>query len=571
MTKEKIVSTIKDEVSNWETSIIKSNPPFARTMPNLYDLIDLYMLSQYRDDNTDSFRQPKVFYNISTLPVDVASKMVDIDTKDILLMAEDENYWTTWLMEKELKYWFEDTYFAKELNKYCYYLPKDGHLVVKKVDDEVKIVPIKNLRFRPDAISLKNTPIVEVFKYQPDEFLVEAKNRGWENYEGLTNKKSSSSSYDTENKIIVYGAYFPQGFLETRNNYFLTCGGEVLSYMKMDKSPYKDISWEEVQNRAVGRGQVEKLMPEQIYLNRMANSKAEGLYWLSKILFQSRDPSVGTNLLVQTENGDVLTPSAEITQIGIQERNLGFYNYDESRWERQAIKRSFMSEPVTGERAPSGTTLGATVLQTQMTGQFYQQKKENLAEFIKEILWDWVLPEFKKEKRKEHKILMKNILSDDINSENFFKMMLSDRMNKLRAREEKYLSPEQWKIRKSVNAEILKNEKMTMPKGVYENLKFKMNIVITGEEIDIQSKQSVGQVIIQTLNANPNILRDSLLRRAFFKVLNWMGVSPLEFGLSEPLQEMTEATAEVRAQQGGSIARPQVPTQPTLAPVQAVV
>ena len=135
MTKEKIISAIKNEVSNWEVSIIESNPPFARTMPNLYDLIDLYMLSQYRDENTDSFGQPKVFYNISSLPVDVASKMVDIDTKDIILMAEDENYWTTWLMEKELKYWFKDTYFAKELNKYCYCLPRDGHLVVKKVDD----------------------------------------------------------------------------------------------------------------------------------------------------------------------------------------------------------------------------------------------------------------------------------------------------------------------------------------------------------------------------------------------------------------------------------------------------
>ena len=571
MKKESIVSAIKDEVSNWENSIIKSNPPFARTMPNLYDLIDLYMLSQYRDDNTDSFGQPKVFYNVVGFPVEVASKMIDLDTKNILFMAEDENFDTTWLMEKEFKFWMKDKYFGRELNRYSYYLPRDGHLVVKKVDDEVKIVPIKNLRFRPDAVSLKNTPLVEVFKYQPDEFLAEAKKRGWENYEGLTDKKSSSNSYDTENKIIVYGAYFPEGFLESKYNYFLICGGEILSYLKMDKSPFKDVSWEEVQNRAVGRGQVEKLMPEQIYLNRTANAKAEALYWLSKILFQSRDPSIGTNLLIQTENGDVLTPTSEITQIAIQERNLGIYSYDESRWEKQAIKRAFMSEPITGERAPSGTPLGSTMLQAQMTGQYYKQKKENLGEFIKEIIWDWILPEFKNQNRKEHKILIKNLLTDDVASENFFQMKLNDRMNKLKS-QGKYLTSDQWKIRRTINAQMIKNSSLKVPKGTYDNAKFKMNIVITGEEIDIASRLTTLQTIFQIIGSNPAILQDKKARRILYKMADLSGINPRELGLEDPMEDLSQQLGEIRAQRGGSIASPTTPSlQPTMMPAQATV
>jgi hypothetical protein len=117
----------------------------------------------------------------------------------------------------------------------------------------------------------------------------------------------------------------------------------------------------------------------------------------------------------------VLTPTSEITQIGIQERNLGIYSYDETRWERQAVKRAFMSEPITGERSPSGTTLGAVTLQAQMTGQYYEQKKENLAEFLKEIIWDWILPTFKNEKRKEHKrIAPCKGLSLDLLSQNYW-------------------------------------------------------------------------------------------------------------------------------------------------------
>lgn len=571
MENTEITDAVQNEVSYYETAIIKTNPPFAKKQGELYDLIDLYMLSQYRDDNTDSFGQPKVFYNISSFPVDISSKMIDLDTKDIILMAEDENYWTTWLMEKELKYWFKDTYFGKELNKYSYFLPRDGHLILKKVDNEVRVVPIKNLRFRPDAVSLKNIPIVEVFKYQPDEFEVEAKKRGWENIEEAINGKDKIISYNTDNKIQVFGAYFPKGFLKSKYNYFLVSNtGHILSFLTMDKSPYKDLAWEEIPGRAVGRGQVEKLMPEQVYLNRMANAKAEGLYWTSKLLFQSRDPSVGMNLMVQSENGDVLTPNSEITQINVQDRNLGFYNYDEARWEKQATRKAFISEPITGERSPPGTPLGSTVLQAQYSGQYYQQKKENLAEFIKEVLWDWVLPEFKKQNRSEHKILISNLLEDDINSENFLQMMLSDRMNKLRARE-KYLTPNQWKIRKAINAEMIRKSQLSVPKGIYDNLKFKMNIVISGEEIDIQSKQSVGQVIIQTLSANPMIMKDKLLRRAFFKVLNWMGINPKDFGLGEPTMDISETVGEISPPQGGSISIPSASSQPALSSVQKTI
>src|SRR3990167_5868234 len=96
-----------------------------------------------------------------------------------------------------------------------------------------------------------------------------------------------------------------------------------------------------------------------------------------------------------------------------------FIRNRKQRWEQNAFKKTFTTEPLTGSRAPAGTPLGSTILQAKMAGGFYDQKKENLASFIKEVLWDWVIPEFKKAKKGKHEIFMKNLMSSDEDSEKF--------------------------------------------------------------------------------------------------------------------------------------------------------
>src|SRR3990167_7459425 len=223
-----IIDRIKKEIQYSDYKRIYQNPSFAPTQWSLLDLIERYSLSQFRDGDIQGGLQ-QVFYNISTFPVEVAAKQMDIDTKDIRIISEDENYWTAWLMEKELNQWMKESYFARELNRYVYNLPRDGHLVLKKVDNEVKIVPLRNLIFRPDnaVSSIKNIPVIEIHSYLPYQF--------------YTGRRQ-----DEVGKIKVYECWFPEGFLKSRDNYFLVShDGHILASVKID-SPYKDLAWEEV-------------------------------------------------------------------------------------------------------------------------------------------------------------------------------------------------------------------------------------------------------------------------------------------------------------------------------------
>lgn len=567
-----IIKAIKSEIQYCETTKIKSNPSYTPTEMSRLDLIDKYMMSQYRDSDTDTFGNQMVFYNVVSLPVEVASKMLDFDTRDIKLIDEMGSYWETWLMEKELHFWMKDKYFGRQLNDFAFRLPRDGHIIVKKVDGDVQVVPLKNLRFRPDVEKLDDTPIIEKFEYQYDQFASEAKKRGWDNWRKVKRMNDNTQNGDYEksgNKVLLYAAQFPKGYLDAQDNWYLVSyDGNVLAYGDKDQS-YKGLAWEKIYDRLLGRGQVEKLFNEQIYLNRIGNYKAEGLHWSSKHLFQTRDSAMNTNLLGESENGEIFITNDPLTPVPVEERNLTFYNYEEGRWEKHANDRTFTTDPVMGTRAPSGVPYSAQMLQAQMTKGFYDQKREDLGMFVKEILWDWILPEFKKEKKKEHKVLMRNLLGSGTGSDKYFNMHMTAELNKEKM--VKVMTPEVIEIRKAFIAEKLKGKKIEVPEGTYDNLKIKMDIVMDDENIDTAGKLQTLQMLLQMINSNPAIFQNKMTKDIIFKTLNLSGFNPSDFDFNDPVPSLQEASAGAQMMRGGSISAPQMPTQPQQVNTQTTV
>jgi len=566
-----VFDIIEDEVKYYEDTDLKLNPTFAPRMTDIYDLIDMYSVSRFRDNDTDSLGYKKVFYNIVNFPVEVAAKMLDLDTKHINLNAEDgTSYWPSWLMSKELNFWMKDKYFGKELNEYALKWPKYGDLWVKKVKDDVKWVPPQNMIYRVNAVDYKTIPLIEKHEYGPDELRIVGKKNGWENIEEAIKKSNDETSDD---RVVVYECWFPKNFLEKeKSNYFvIPRDSKVILAEDSRELHYKKLPWEELPGRLAGRGRIEQLFEDQIYLNRIANYKSSGYHWTSKKVYQTRDTNIDKNLMTQVDDGEILIVNSEINPVVNEERNLSAYNSDEARWEENAMRKTFAREPITGGRAPAGTPLGSTILQTQMATGFYKQKKDELAMFIKEILWDWILPQFKNQKRKEHKILMKNLVSDeDQGSEKFFNLKLNERMNHLRRSEKKYLSPDQWNIRRSLQAEILKGEDINIPKSFYDDIKYKIKITITGEAIDAAARQQTLDNLTLILGQNPGIMDDKRIRRIIYKRMDMAGINPKEL-FDDEVPSISQMSGEAKAQRGGSVASPATVATPSLAPTEASI
>jgi len=565
-------SVIENEVNFYKNSELQQNPAFAPKMGDVYELIDLFSVSRFRDGDKDSLGFKKVFFNIVNFIVDVCAKMLDIDTKNIYLVAENgADYWPSWLMGKELKLWMKDKYFARQLNQYCHEWPKYGDLWVKKVKDDVKWVPPQNMIYRVNATDYKTIPLIERHEYGADELRIVGKQAGWDNVEDVITASSVTSQSpagygstigvkedNVNSGIVIYEAWFPDGYLEDeKNNWFIISkvSNKVLAEGKKD-CPYKKLPWKQVPGRLPGVGRVEELFEEQIYLNRIANYKSTGFHWTSKHIYQTTFTGIEKNLMTQVDDGEILISAAEIKPVVNEERNLQAYGTDEVRWGQNATQKTFTTEPISGERGPAGTPLGATVLQTQQTTAFYRQKRQELASFIKEILSDWIIPEFAKQTRKEHEVLIENLMSDrDGESEKFFSLKLNERMNQLRARSG-YLDADQWAIRKSIQSELLKKENIQIPKSFYENLEYKIDIMVDDEAIDVAGISQALDSMILSLSQNPGILDDKRIRKMYYKRIDLMGLNPKDW-FDDEVPTMQQTIGSSRVQRGGSVAAPQ--------------
>jgi len=571
---KKILEVAENTIKVYEEQSLKTYPLFAQNTPDLLELAQKYWLSQYRDDDTDDLGYKKVFYNINNLPTLTANKMLNIDTKDFLFVAEAyTSPWATWLLEKEFKFWMKDNYFSRTIDEITFEWVKTGNVFLKNVRGTIQVVPIENMIFLPDAMNIYTTPLLEKHEYTADELEYVGKERGWKDIDKVITKGNTKERDDNEkDKYEIYEILIPN---QKKDNYViasLDSGVILASDTRKVEDVYKHLQFEKINGRLLGRGYVEMLFEPQIYLNRIANYKSEGLHWTSKHFFQTRDHTIMSNLMTDSKNGDIFTVNSELTPVSTEERNLSVYAQEEGKWMENAMNMTFTREPITGGRAPAGTPLGSTIIQQQMASGFFNQKKDAIASLLKEVVFEWILPSFKNTARKEHKLLMKTILEGgDEQAQKFFNLKLNERMNTLRANETRYLAPDQWRIRRSIQAEMLKSAKLDIPRGYYDNIKMKLDLVISGESYNVAQKQATYSQATMMLSQNPTITQNPITKRLFFKMLELSGINPVDLGMVQDDNSMENALNNSRAQMGGSVAAPKMPQAPTLQPTQQTV
>jgi len=95
---------INSVIRNYEDAVLENAPSFASTQPEIIKLVDSYWSDKYRENANDNIGLRKVFYNIIEAPTMVASKMIDLDTKNITIIPEEGNsFYPAWLFMKRLK------------------------------------------------------------------------------------------------------------------------------------------------------------------------------------------------------------------------------------------------------------------------------------------------------------------------------------------------------------------------------------------------------------------------------------------------------------------------------------
>jgi hypothetical protein len=461
------------------------------------NLIEYVGASRFEKGDVDSEGQQKVYMNSSVFRADVSSKQIDIDVKDIVFVPDDyQSEVGTILARKKFKRWTKDVGFGVELNEMVEKFPFYGTLVAKERGDDYDLVPLSQLRNQQNCKDLNSASYV----------IIEHQMQAWE-AQAMPEWDLTGLEYKWDDEITVYERYgrvpaqfFDKEASETKSidtHSFIVLDGKsktkngcLLFIEKIDKRPFKEVHWKKREGRWLGIGEIENNFENQKARNMVFNMRLRSALWSSKQIFQSSDETMAKNLVAEVRDGDVLTinQNGALTQVNTQTKALADYNSIDDVVEANSDKKSFTFEVATGESMPSGTPFRLGVLMANSVNSHFGLKREKLALFVKELLYDFVLPKFYKSiNKKSIELLVSNDEGYDILSELHANAKLYKFVKDTALAEGRIPSmQEQEEYRQKILAdgkfevEVLREE--------LKNIKYTMDIVITGESVDLNKR-----------------------------------------------------------------------------------
>lgn len=496
------------------------------------NLIDLYYNSKFETGQIDSEGQRKLFLNIGAFRADVASKMVDIDTKDFVFIPdEDGSKWGTYFIAKDFKDWTRETYFGELINEFVENYPKYGTIVSKKVGKTIERVPLRSLINQADAKSLKKaTHVIELhedmtlddMEEYPDwdtsgiDLAFGETETVYERYGKVPgyyynkHKVASAKAVD-ENKSVYVQCIttLKQGTKKGEET------GKIL-FMEKAKCPYEECHWKKQDGRWLGIGEIENLFENQISRNMIANLRRRALLWSSKKVFQSPDDTVPRNLVRDVKDGDIIRimPNGNITQVDMTSREVGEFQSTEQVWETNSDQKSFTFEVATGEALPSGTPFRLGVVLSNAVASHFRLKKQKLGLFLKRVVIEDVFEIFKQENSRKHTITLfgdqtgildlKSVCAEIEFNNQIFDAFMSDKP-----------MPDPAMLKQAIEESYNNKSHMfiDIPDKFFDDIKHHMELSITGEEIDSASKLTTYTTLYQSLVQSGDPRAEQVLNR----------------------------------------------------------
>lgn len=571
-----LLKDLNSEIENFKSREIQIVEGLGFNQYDTLNDIFFYYNSKFKSGEIDDEGDRKYFYNIVKNPCKVFSKAIDFDTKNIrLLTTGGGNPLKTWFLERDLKYWMRDKQFGKVLNRIFKELPIFGSVVVKVLDGVPYFVDLRNFVVQQSADTLDDSSfIIEIHNLTVPRFRQVAKQMKWdekkvnETIEKFRKMKNTShiriyerygeveEGEDGDKKYPYKRVFYADVGVDEYDQYNRLVAektGVELSSEEWEGHPYWEFHAEKVPGRWLGIGVVETLKEPQIAENQRTNLQNKAASHLALLLFQTRDQAFNRNLLTDTRNGEVISVDSELTPVNITDRNGAFFNDQHNMWLQNRDELTFSYDVVQGERLPAGTPLGSAQIAQAQTLSYFEQIQENIALDVKEMLYSAIIPKFKKERSQEHTL---RLIGQDLDQ--YIGMVKNDLILKEIVRivtqtnapfpDNQVVEAMGIAIEQSIKQG--KEKIITVPKGFYDDVKYDVDIDITGESVDTRVRYATKFALLQAITADPTMTTDPVKRKFLYSMAEDGGVNPHELFDVES-KKVEDVVAEARGAGGG--------------------
>lgn len=577
----RIYSDIYDYVIQQEKAYQQKIPVFQDWEWSMAEHIRTSMFYKYGrllTGNTDD----KPVKNIVRPILNLAYRAEDIDVKDITIYVDDADKYHLSLLVKK----YHDEVFIKETKLDDFFdevkeekIDFGGALIQKTSDAKPIKVPLQSIAFC-DQSNILGAPFAIKLSLSPDE-LMEMKEKGWGDkannatisvdeaillaeYEKEKDKKLERKIQTPGKYIDVYLVWgvMPNRFIKANDEkfslqlHFITflqlqdgqkVGHTFFSAFDKEKKRFKFVNRDKVYGRALGYGGIEELFEAQAWTNSSLIWKTDMLRAASKMVMQTADAGVVARHptgLKNLENWEVIEheEGKPITQVNTTPVNITLFNNAINEWEAYAQRVGSATDPLLGEEPKAGTPFRLQERVVIEGKGIHEYRREKYARFIEEIYQDWIIPYISKELTKDTQFLATltpdelefiaiNLVTKKVNDLIIERILNGD----IPTQEELQTFREQMKTdfltggnKRFIN--ILKDE--------LKNVPLRVKVDIAGAQKNLGLVVDKLSNIFRQIFINPTILQDPRAQKVFNKILEYSGLSQIDFSSFTPPAEV---------------------------------
>lgn len=554
---QSLSTEVKELITSWEGSGVEIFSGLHRKPFDIIKTIAYHSLDKHISGDRDPLTgHIKPFYNISRYRVNVATRATDFSTKDMRLEAEDAKFYArAMLLQKRSEQWMKEVNFAKTLNVFGWLRAEYGKSVIKftEKDGEMYVdnVYLHNLIFDPTDFE----DGVKVEKHEMNAVQLQKMRDVWDNideaieelkHKATDNKRKYTASVDTITVYEVEGV-FPKTFVDEdadENEYSLQLhyvAGEncniVLYSKEIDQSRYEALDWQSVPGSSMGKGIVEDSFQAQAWTNVAKLQEVQMMDYGSKVVLQSPDANIGSNILTEVVNGQILQTSG-ISQVDLTPRTINQLEALFQSWDVQVEKTTHTFNAVTGEDMPSNTPLGAVQIQNSNAESYFAYRREEAGIFWTQVWQNRIMPHIVKLIEKEGIVTaeytqteLSNII-DEVYIARYVegvKQAAILNMEEFTPEDEaEAVEKAQKELKKQSNRRTLK-----FPKDTFKRAKMRVSWVTTNEQRNKLATLTNLNNILQTAVNAPQLLEGGPLSELFAKIIETagLGMSPAQLGI----------------------------------------
>lgn len=593
-----IFDAIRQERNDFLYNYIEIVDGYNFNQYNNIKKIHKYYNSHYYDGDYETINgitRKKVFWNIGKRRATIASKQIDIDTKDFLLISENQaTEWNVHLLEKELKVWMKKEKYAKVLNQISDELPIYGSVVLRKTKEGAELIDLRYFFCEQGAESLKKSRY-KIIKHLMTPEAMRDMDGSWSNVQEAIDKFAitSTKSYETNSQINVEHttpivevyerfAEVPQSYFDNAGSLFgdgsksdekytyarfivagvdntmlpnptaqnpqatIHAPGIILfsEEIKKKDDPFKECHYRKTKGRWQGIGVIEDTFEDQRLINKNKDQEDKAEELASLILFQTATDMAAKNVLTDVDNGEILKAPAPFSRLDNQNHALADMQKRAESIEHHADLTTFNADQLGGAEQPASATLGAVKLQAQTASSVFDYMKEDYGIFLNEFVNDLVMPDLEKEIMSEHAFryagdMMEMAKIRDRAVQGYLREQILSTGN-IPTQQEYDALVKEWTAKYAKQGAHMW---VQIERDFFKNLDYELSLEITGEGRDVQAWLNNLMTVFKLISANPLIMQQPVLKRLLYRMLTAMGmsVSELENADSEMTQEMLDA------------------------------